>query len=287
MFQSDQEDFEVAQMFASCENELPTGMMPMKKTSRLIVVSPALEVGFEATLMSLNPDLGPASMFEDNVQLDWKPLVANFNTLAMLVMGAKELVQKLSLGTKLELEGVGYIIACLRAELGMQPEDWGTESAFEKLGHAVIALFSHSKTVNHHHTCELQAAKAENALALQVATENVQRAMIAELQPIFHLFAITSSSKTAPEDKYLAELNFVKAELSAIMLAQTSPQTSGGSTTSRARAVTWGMGLTNLTPMSPLPTPVLSSGMTAPAMSTVLAGWLKIWRTLSPALRLN
>jgi hypothetical protein len=50
-------------------------------------------------------------MFKDNVHLGWKPLIANFETLAMLVLGGKALVQRLSLGTRLELEGVDYLIA--------------------------------------------------------------------------------------------------------------------------------------------------------------------------------
>jgi hypothetical protein len=39
----------------------------MKKWNRLTMASPALEVGFKATIMPLNPDLGPDSMFEMNV----------------------------------------------------------------------------------------------------------------------------------------------------------------------------------------------------------------------------
>jgi hypothetical protein len=39
--------------------------------------------------MPLNPDLGHDSMFETNVRLGWKPLVANLETIATLVMGAK------------------------------------------------------------------------------------------------------------------------------------------------------------------------------------------------------
>jgi hypothetical protein len=52
-------------------------------------------------------------------------------------MGATDLVQKLTLGMKLELESIDYLLAQLRVELGIRPEDWGTGSAFEKPGHAV------------------------------------------------------------------------------------------------------------------------------------------------------
>jgi hypothetical protein len=38
-------------------------------------------------------------------------------------MGAKELVQKLSMGTMLELKGVDYLFLQLRAELGTWPEE--------------------------------------------------------------------------------------------------------------------------------------------------------------------
>jgi hypothetical protein len=110
--------------------ELPMGRTPMKKWSWLTMASLALEVGFKATIMPLNPDLGPDSIFETNVQLGWKPLVANLETIATLVLQAKELVQRLSKGTKLELEGVDYLTARLRAELGTRLEEWGTDSAF-------------------------------------------------------------------------------------------------------------------------------------------------------------
>jgi hypothetical protein len=87
-FELEQEDAEMVQMFAQCcKSELPTGMTPMKKRSRLTVVSPALEAGFEAMLFPLNPDLGPESMFELNIRLlGWKLLVANLDTLATLVI---------------------------------------------------------------------------------------------------------------------------------------------------------------------------------------------------------
>jgi hypothetical protein len=84
-FESESEDAEMARMVSRCENELPTGRTPMKKRSRLTVASPALEAGFEAgfeaTVVPLNPDLGPDSMFETNVRLGWKPLVANLETI--------------------------------------------------------------------------------------------------------------------------------------------------------------------------------------------------------------
>jgi hypothetical protein len=101
----------------------------MKKQSRLTVASLALEAGFEATLFTLNPDLGPESMFEHIIRLGWKPLVANLDMLALfLLMGAKDLVRQLSNGTELELEGMDYLTARLRAELGTRPEEGGTES---------------------------------------------------------------------------------------------------------------------------------------------------------------
>jgi hypothetical protein len=127
-------------MVTRCEDELPAGKTPKKKRSRLNVASSVLDAGFEATIMPLETDLGPDSMFEANVRRGWKPLVANLETVATLVEGAKELVQKLSEGNKMELESVDYLIARLRAELGTRPEDWGTDSAVEKLGHAMADI---------------------------------------------------------------------------------------------------------------------------------------------------
>jgi hypothetical protein len=36
-----------------CENEVPFGVTPMKKQGKVMVYSPALEAGFETTLMAL------------------------------------------------------------------------------------------------------------------------------------------------------------------------------------------------------------------------------------------
>jgi hypothetical protein len=82
-------------------------------------------------LFLLNPDLGPKSMFAHKVRLGWKALVANFDTLANLVMGAKDLVRRFSSGTELEFEGVDSLTVRSRTELGTIPEDWGTESIQE------------------------------------------------------------------------------------------------------------------------------------------------------------
>jgi hypothetical protein len=71
-------------------------------------------------------------------------MLANLETIATFVMGAKELVQMLSTGTTLELKGVDYLISQLRVELGTWPEEWGMESAFEKLGHAVADIMAYS-----------------------------------------------------------------------------------------------------------------------------------------------
>jgi hypothetical protein len=121
----------------------------------------------------------------------------------------------------------------------------------------------------------MHLAKAESAAALKVALENVQRETIAELQPIFHLFAIMSSSKTALGDKYLAELNFLKSELASINCVQTAPTPTSVPSAPGARAVTWGMGMMSLTSVLPAPTPAVGSCVAAPLMNTFLAGRLK------------
>jgi hypothetical protein len=253
------------------------GMTPMKKRSRLTVSSPALEAGYESTLVPLNPDLGPESLFEHNVRLGWKPLVSNLDTLATLVLGAKELVKKLSNGTELELEGMDYLTARLRAELGTRPEEWGTESAFEKLGHVVLeidGITANLEKLVTKHEVDQKKAKAEGSSEIQLAVDQVQRDMLVELQPIFQLFAVTSTAKTTPGDKYLAELTFLKGELAAVRAAQVAVPPPANAP---ARGVTWGMGSMNLTP----PVPVGSSPVVAPSaaissvMSPFMAGKIK------------
>jgi hypothetical protein len=182
-FELEQEDADMARMVARCESKLPMGMTPMKKRSRLTVLSPALEARFESTLVPLNPDLGPDSLFEHNVRLGWKPLVPNLDRLATLVMGAKELVRKLLSGTELELKGMDYLTAQLQAKLGTRPEDWGTESAFEKLGHVVLEIdgitASLDKLVTKHEV-DRRKAKAEGSSEIQLAADRVQQEMLVE-----------------------------------------------------------------------------------------------------------
>jgi hypothetical protein len=66
-FQSEAEYAEVEIIVRRCDGELKRGMTPMKKRAKLAVTSPALEAGFEATLMPLKSDLGPESLFASNV----------------------------------------------------------------------------------------------------------------------------------------------------------------------------------------------------------------------------
>jgi hypothetical protein len=55
-------------------------------------------------------------------------------------MEAKHLVRRLLSGTELELKGMDYLTTRLRAELGTRLKDWGTESVFKKLGHAILEI---------------------------------------------------------------------------------------------------------------------------------------------------
>ena len=83
----------------------------MKKRPKLQVTSPAFEADFDITLAPLNSDLGPDGVKEAIFNSEWKKLVSNVNTLSELVMGAKEMVKKLSTGTKEEL----VVVSLLRA----------------------------------------------------------------------------------------------------------------------------------------------------------------------------
>jgi hypothetical protein len=49
--------------------------------------------------------------------------------------------------------------------------------------------------------------------AIQAASLQVQQDMLIALQPVFQLFALTSTSKNNPGDRYLAELKHLKEEM--------------------------------------------------------------------------
>jgi hypothetical protein len=95
----------------------------------------------------------------------------------ILVLGAKELVQRLSEGTKLEMEGIDYLMARLRAELGTRPEDWGTDSAFKKLGRVVAdmdGLFGTLDDLTNYYERAIPQLQTERDLAIVAAAERVQ-----------------------------------------------------------------------------------------------------------------
>ena len=102
------------------------GVTPMKKRPKLQVTSPAFEADFDIILAPLNSDLGPEGVKEAIFNSEWKKPVSNVNTLRELVMGAKEMVKKLSTGTKAELEILNIRFQQLQNLAGMRPEDWGT-----------------------------------------------------------------------------------------------------------------------------------------------------------------
>ncbi len=99
----------------------------------------------------------------------------------------------------------------------------------------------------------------DRTAAIQAAAAQVQRDMLSELQSIFQLFAMTSSSKTAPGDKYLAEMKYLSTELAAVKAAQASSP----------RGVSWGISTMNLTPLTPTPgvTPNPPSGASCPILT--------------------
>jgi hypothetical protein len=94
-FHSEAKDAEVEVIVTWYKNEEKYGMTPIQNIMKLVVSSPALGAGFEATLMPLNPDLGLDLLFASNVCLGWKPMVSNLKTLATLVMGTDDLVKQL------------------------------------------------------------------------------------------------------------------------------------------------------------------------------------------------
>jgi hypothetical protein len=190
-FQLEAGDAEVEMIITQCDIEMKMGMTPLKKRTKLTVSSPALEAGFEATLMPLNLDLGPDSLFVSNVHLGWKPLVSNLDMLAMLVFGAKDLVQQLLSVAEVEIKNLGYLNARLQAELGTHPEDWGMESAFEKLACCikdeidklyskleVLAKDKHNAVASH--DAAIQAASPAGHVACVVAGVSFVRAHVYE-----------------------------------------------------------------------------------------------------------
>jgi hypothetical protein len=100
--------------------------------------------------------------------------------------------------------------------------------------------------------------------------------MLAELQPIFQLFGVTSTDKSAPGDKYLAEIASLKSDLSQVKAAQAAAANGpgimpGGPVAAPTRGVTWGMGSMQLAPPIPTTQPSpLSAG--ASGVSTYVAG---------------
>lgn len=230
--------------------------------------------------MPLNPDIGPDLIFETNFWLGWKPLVANLETIATLVLGAKELVQRLSAGAKMDLESVNYLMVHLRAELDKRPEDWGTDRAFEKLGHAVAdidGLFGTLDDLTKKHDQMIPQLKTDCDLAIVAVAEKVQLDMLTKLQPIFQLFAVMLTAKNLPGNKYLAELLFLQTGLSKVQAVQatTSAATSwlAAGVTNPPRGVTWGIGSLNLTPpivAAPPVTPIVAG----PPVSMFVAGKL-------------
>jgi hypothetical protein len=100
--------------------------------------------------------------------------------------------------------------------------------------------------------------------------------MLAELQPIFQLFAVTSTAKASPGDKYLAEIASLRASLSQVQAAQAAASNGqgmipGGPAVAPLRGVTWGMGSMQLAPPIPTAQPSPLSAK-ASGVSTYVAG---------------
>jgi hypothetical protein len=87
-------------------------------------------------------------------------------------------------------------------------------------------------------------------VAIQVASLQVQQDIFLALQQNFHLFALTSTSKSTPDDKYLAELKYLKDELDMVKAAQAYQSNQAApSAPAGPGGVTWGLGLMNLVPI--------------------------------------
>jgi hypothetical protein len=70
---------ELAQWIEENHDDAPLGVTPLKKRPKLEIRSPALDAGYELTLMDLEEDLGTSpDLVLANLRLEWKKAAGNF-----------------------------------------------------------------------------------------------------------------------------------------------------------------------------------------------------------------
>jgi hypothetical protein len=124
----------LASMIENNDDEAPRGDTPLKKRPELEVRSPALDAGFELTLMELEEDLGTTTeIVITNIRQEWQKTGRNFMTLKELVEGARDVIPLLIAGTSAEFGKADVEISRISNLIGERTEAMGTMSCFDMI----------------------------------------------------------------------------------------------------------------------------------------------------------
>jgi len=219
--------------------KLELGVTPMKKRPKLEIRSPAVEVGYEATLaqVAMHFDANEPD-FAGALNREWASIRENVERFKEMFDGLKMMVTDLSEGTNEEMETFDLQLAALSNRVGVRPPELGMTTAFKAIEEIL-------KQVEEMKRSALVAESFINGGDTNQRVVSFRQAiydeMIKKLTPVFQLFFTLSSDQSKPGDLLRSELDAVKAELQVIKAGVASAAGTAPSSGRAPAGVQWGM----------------------------------------------
>jgi len=220
------------------EDNLEMARTPMKKRPKLDVRSPAVEVGYEATLAQIAEGFDPGDPdFAGSLNREWSNIKENVDRFKEMFDGIKLMVGELSDGMKDELELVDVQIASLSHRLGPRPPATGMMSAFKAIEDILKQLEGFRVISDGMDRFMRGDDRSQRVTDFRQA---IYDEMIKKLTPVFQLYYTLSSHQSHPGDLLRTELDSIKVELQAIKTSGPG-LAAAGPVPAPAAGVQWGM----------------------------------------------
>jgi hypothetical protein len=213
-------------------------LTPLKKRAKLDLRSSFIEAGYEVTIAEVIDNLGTSdSLILSNLQMEWKKIGKNFETIKELLDGTRGAIRALSTVAQEEFGKSDVELSRLQTLVGSRTEDMGTMSAFDMIGIAIEDLnrlvpleeFVESHSGSWERDLEMKiekAARAAGGTPMMAWKTSFLLEIRQQIEPVFRLFAKLSSSFQTPGDLINKQLSKVHADVLSLKVQLGSNTTS-------------------------------------------------------------
>jgi hypothetical protein len=183
-----------------------------------------IEAGYEVTIADVIDNLGTSdSLILSNLQMEWKKIGKNFETVKELLDESRGAIRALSTVAQDEFNKSDLELTRLQTLVGSRTEDMGTMSAFDMIGivaedlNRLVPLeeFIESHSGSWERNLEMKIEKAAKGATMAWKTSFLLE-ICQQIKPVFRLFAKLSLSFQTPGDLIDKQLSDVHADIVSI-----------------------------------------------------------------------